>query len=193
MPFRREPRITRAQIQSARAALGWSAQALAEKSGVGLRTLMRLEQIDGVPSSRSSTLVVIQGALQSAGIELSARRRMDRDPDSQLVNAWRMRRSPAPAGRAHLRKTLRPLHSCRHRWSRRRCRHAGSQPEGHGAYKARSDAAQVATTQADAYPGPRERAAATFQPALRVLTHEGQLPERATLARTPRLVLQGPP
>jgi hypothetical protein len=42
---------------------------LAEKSGVGLRTLMRLEQIDGVPGSRLSTLVVIQNALESAGIE----------------------------------------------------------------------------------------------------------------------------
>jgi len=63
--------ITGAQIRSARAALGWSAQTLAEKSGVGLRTLMRLEQINGVPGSRSSTLVVIQNALESAGIEFT--------------------------------------------------------------------------------------------------------------------------
>ena len=69
MPSKLESMITGAQIRSARAALGWSAQTLAEKSGVGLRTLMRLEQIDGVPGSRSSTLVVIQSALESAGIE----------------------------------------------------------------------------------------------------------------------------
>jgi hypothetical protein len=30
---------------------------------------MRLEQINGVPSSRSSTLAVIKSALESAGIE----------------------------------------------------------------------------------------------------------------------------
>jgi transcriptional regulator with XRE-family HTH domain len=61
--------ITGAQIRAARAALGWSALTLAEKSGVGLRTLIRMEQIDGVPSSRSSTLFVIKSALESAGIE----------------------------------------------------------------------------------------------------------------------------
>ena len=32
---------------------------------------MRLEQIDGVPGSRSSTLVVIQNALELAGIEFT--------------------------------------------------------------------------------------------------------------------------
>lgn len=71
MPFSRESIITGAQIRSARAALGWSAQTLAEKSGVGLRTLVRLEQIDGVPRSHSATLVVIQNALESAGIEFT--------------------------------------------------------------------------------------------------------------------------
>ena len=69
MPFHAESIVTGAQIRSARAALGWSAQTLADRSGVGLRTLMRLEQIDGVPSSRSSTLAVIKSALESAGIE----------------------------------------------------------------------------------------------------------------------------
>lgn len=61
--------ITGLQIRSARAALGWSAKLLSEKSGVGLRTLMRIESVDGIPSSHSMTLVDLKSALESAGIE----------------------------------------------------------------------------------------------------------------------------
>lgn len=61
--------ITGAQIRSARAALGWSAHALADRSGVSLRTLLRFEQVDSVPPSRSSTLIDVQKALEAAGIE----------------------------------------------------------------------------------------------------------------------------
>ena len=61
--------ITGVQIRSARAALGWSARDLAERAGIGLRTLLRLEQIDGVPPSRSTTLLDVQNALENAGIE----------------------------------------------------------------------------------------------------------------------------
>jgi transcriptional regulator with XRE-family HTH domain len=61
--------LTGAQIRSARAALGWSARTLAETSGVGLRTLMRLEQYDDVPPSHVSTIVQIQSTLEAAGIE----------------------------------------------------------------------------------------------------------------------------
>ena len=61
--------ITGSQIRSARAALGWSASALANQSGVSLRTLIRLEQVEGIPPSRSSTLSEIEKALEAAGIE----------------------------------------------------------------------------------------------------------------------------
>jgi transcriptional regulator with XRE-family HTH domain len=61
--------ITGAQIRAARAALDWSARTLAEASGVGLRTLMRLERFDGVPPSHSSTLSQLETALKEAGIE----------------------------------------------------------------------------------------------------------------------------
>ncbi len=61
--------ITGTQIRSARAALGWSAQALADRAGIGLRTLLRFEQTDGVPPSRSLTLLDVQKALEAAGIE----------------------------------------------------------------------------------------------------------------------------
>jgi transcriptional regulator with XRE-family HTH domain len=61
--------ITGLQIRSARAALGWSAKLLAERSGVGLRTLMRIESLDGVPASHSSTLFDLESSLKAAGIE----------------------------------------------------------------------------------------------------------------------------
>jgi transcriptional regulator with XRE-family HTH domain len=69
MPYFGLSMITGLQIRSARAALGWSAKLLAEKSGVGLRTLMRIESVDGVPHSHSTTLLDLQSTLEAAGIE----------------------------------------------------------------------------------------------------------------------------
>ena len=61
--------ITGIQIRAARAALNWSASKLSEISGVSQPTIQRFEQSDGVPPSRSSTLIEIQKTLESAGIE----------------------------------------------------------------------------------------------------------------------------
>ena len=61
--------ITGAQIRAARAALRWTAARLALEGGVGIQTVMRLESHDGVPPSRSSTLVEVQNTLEAAGIE----------------------------------------------------------------------------------------------------------------------------
>jgi transcriptional regulator with XRE-family HTH domain len=61
--------ITGAQIRAARAALGWSVHTLAEKSGVGVRTLARFEQGDGIPPSRSSTLRNVQRCLEAGGVQ----------------------------------------------------------------------------------------------------------------------------
>jgi transcriptional regulator with XRE-family HTH domain len=61
--------ITAAQIRSARAALRWSAAELATRAGVGLQTIKRFEAADGVPPSRSSTLLDVRTALEAAGIE----------------------------------------------------------------------------------------------------------------------------
>lgn len=47
----------------------WSATDLANKSGIGISTIKRLEVMSGVPSINISTMVAIQGALESAGIE----------------------------------------------------------------------------------------------------------------------------
>ena len=38
-------------------------------SGVGVRTIKRLEVADGVPQSHSSTLIALKSALEAAGIE----------------------------------------------------------------------------------------------------------------------------
>jgi transcriptional regulator with XRE-family HTH domain len=61
--------ITGLQIRAARAALGWSASALAERAGVALRTIARFEEVDGVPASRTNTLIDVEKALEAAGIE----------------------------------------------------------------------------------------------------------------------------
>lgn len=63
--------ITGVQIRSARAALGWSIEQLAQKSGVSGRTIKRYEAIDEIPPSRTSSLVDIKTALEAAGIEFT--------------------------------------------------------------------------------------------------------------------------
>ena len=61
--------ITGIQIRAARGALGWSAEDLAQRSGVVRRTIIRIEATDGVPQGRVSTLMDIKAALEAAGIE----------------------------------------------------------------------------------------------------------------------------
>jgi transcriptional regulator with XRE-family HTH domain len=61
--------ISSAQIRAGRALLRWSAQELAEHSGIGIATILRLEQQNGVPSGRSQTLLALQKALEMAGVE----------------------------------------------------------------------------------------------------------------------------
>lgn len=61
--------LTGLQIRAARSGLRWSVIDLAERSGVAVRTIKRLEPVDGVPPSRTSTLMDIQRAFEAAGIE----------------------------------------------------------------------------------------------------------------------------
>ncbi len=61
--------ITGAQLRTARAALRWSVQDLADRSGVSIQTIKRFEASDGVPPSRYSTLLSLKAALEAAGIE----------------------------------------------------------------------------------------------------------------------------
>jgi transcriptional regulator with XRE-family HTH domain len=63
--------IVGAQMRAGRAALNWSIEDLAEKSGVSARTIMRLEAVNGIPPGRSQTLADIQSALEAGGIEFT--------------------------------------------------------------------------------------------------------------------------
>lgn len=61
--------IISVQIKAARALLRWSLSVLAEKSGVSVPTIQRMEASEGVPRSISSTLDAVQKTLEEAGIE----------------------------------------------------------------------------------------------------------------------------
>ena len=61
--------ITSAQIRAARGLLDWSRRELAEKSGVGFSSLLRLESFDGIPSSNVKTLEALKKAFEDAGVE----------------------------------------------------------------------------------------------------------------------------
>lgn len=61
--------ISSAQIRAARALLRWSANDLAENSGIGVATIRRLELEDGIPSSHTRTNTLIRKSLEAAGVE----------------------------------------------------------------------------------------------------------------------------
>ena len=61
--------ISTEQIRAARALLRWSAQNLADVSGVGVATIRRIELMDGVPSGQVRTIEALRGALEDAGVE----------------------------------------------------------------------------------------------------------------------------
>jgi transcriptional regulator with XRE-family HTH domain len=61
--------LTGFQIRAARAGLRITAKELAERAGVSLPTIQRFERVDGVPPSRSSNLLDVKAALETAGIE----------------------------------------------------------------------------------------------------------------------------
>ena len=60
--------LNASQIRAARGALGWSAKELADSAGVSLRTVLRIEAVDGVPPGRATTLAELQATLERAGI-----------------------------------------------------------------------------------------------------------------------------
>jgi transcriptional regulator with XRE-family HTH domain len=60
--------VTGAQVRMARAFLRWSAVELAEKSGVGISTINRIESEDGFPASRGGNIEAVHKALAGAGI-----------------------------------------------------------------------------------------------------------------------------
>jgi transcriptional regulator with XRE-family HTH domain len=61
--------LTGQQIRISRSALKWSARELAERTGLALKTIQRIEATDGTPSSYSSTLTDLKACFEAAGIE----------------------------------------------------------------------------------------------------------------------------
>ncbi|WP_055687202.1 helix-turn-helix domain-containing protein [Loktanella sp. 5RATIMAR09] len=61
--------ITGAQIRIARTAVRWTAEELAANSGVGARTIKRIEKANGLPDSTVSTISKLKNTLEAAGIE----------------------------------------------------------------------------------------------------------------------------
>jgi ribosome-binding protein aMBF1 (putative translation factor) len=61
--------ITGGQIRAARAALRWSVQELANKARVSTQTIKRFEIVEGIPQSRTQTLLDVKSALEAGGIE----------------------------------------------------------------------------------------------------------------------------
>ena len=49
--------------------LRWTAQDLADASGIGVATIRRMEIEDGLPSAHIRSLTAIKRALEAAGIE----------------------------------------------------------------------------------------------------------------------------
>lgn len=62
--------ITSAQIRAARALLGMDQRTLAERAGLSLPTIQRMEASDGQVRGVVDSLVKLVEALESAGIEL---------------------------------------------------------------------------------------------------------------------------
>lgn len=63
--------LTSDQIRAARALVRWSARELAQKAGLSLPTVQRLEAAEGVPSTSVKTLLSVKGALEEAGVEFT--------------------------------------------------------------------------------------------------------------------------
>jgi transcriptional regulator with XRE-family HTH domain len=62
--------ITAAQMRAARALLGLDQRALAERAGLSLPTIQRMEASDGVVRGNVDSLMKLVGALAANGIEL---------------------------------------------------------------------------------------------------------------------------
>ena len=60
-----------AQIRAARALLGWRQEDLAKAAKVGLATVARIEQGEGMVQGNFSTIMKIQQALERQGISFS--------------------------------------------------------------------------------------------------------------------------
>lgn len=87
--------ITSQQLRAARALLGWDQRQLAERAGLSVPTVQRMEASDGQVRGIVGTLVKVISALEREGIELLG----DNAPSTGLGRGVRLRNS-ANGGRA---------------------------------------------------------------------------------------------
>lgn len=64
--------ITAAQVRAARALVGMDQRALADRSGLSLPTIQRMEASDGAIRGNIDSLTKLVAALETAGVELIA-------------------------------------------------------------------------------------------------------------------------
>jgi transcriptional regulator with XRE-family HTH domain len=62
--------ITAAQLRAARALLGLDQKTLAERSGLSVPTIQRMEASNGVIRGNVDSMMKLIGALEAAGVEL---------------------------------------------------------------------------------------------------------------------------
>ena len=86
--------ITAGQLRAARALLGIDQRKLAERAGVSLPTIQRMEASDGVVRGIVDTLMKVSEALEADGIELIG----DNRPSAGGGRGVRLR-DPAPRKR----------------------------------------------------------------------------------------------
>ena len=62
--------ISSSQVRAAKALLRWSGEELANRSGISLSTIRRVEGADGIPETQNiKTIMAIKKALEDAGVE----------------------------------------------------------------------------------------------------------------------------
>ncbi len=61
--------LTAQQIRAARGLLRWSARELAERAGVHLATVQRMERFDGTVRGTARTVAQVERALEAEGIQ----------------------------------------------------------------------------------------------------------------------------
>src|SRR5262245_39632034 len=66
---------TKAQLRAARAMVEWSQTKLADRSGVSRPTIKRLEPGQGALVAQHATVMALESALETAGVEFIAGRR----------------------------------------------------------------------------------------------------------------------
>ena len=86
--------ITAAQMRAARALAGIDQKTLAERAGVSLPTIQRMEASDGVVRGVVDTLVKVIHALEMSGVELIA----DNQASAEGGRGVRLRQPAGPNG-----------------------------------------------------------------------------------------------